>query len=67
MDPAVVIALIALAGSVVSTAATVWGAPALQARREAVRARPKLQHLLLDLVHKLDENRTRYPFELQRA
>ena len=27
----------------------------------------KLQHLLLDLVHKLDENRTRYPFELQRA
>ncbi len=27
----------------------------------------KLQHLLLDLVQKLDENRTRYPFELQRA
>ena len=35
MDPAVVIALIALAGSVVSTVATVWGAPVLQARREA--------------------------------
>ena len=35
MDPAVVIALIALAGSVVSTVATAWGAPVLQARREA--------------------------------
>jgi len=34
MDAAVVIALIALAGSIVSTVATVFGAPALQARRE---------------------------------
>lgn len=33
MDAAVVIALIALAGSIVSTVATVFGAPALQARR----------------------------------
>jgi hypothetical protein len=35
MDTALVIALIALAGSILSTAATVFGAPALAARREA--------------------------------
>jgi hypothetical protein len=35
MDTGVVIALIALAGSIVSTAATVFGAPAFQARRDA--------------------------------
>ncbi len=35
MDPALIIALIALAGSIFSTAATVFGAPVLQARREA--------------------------------
>lgn len=34
-DPALVIALIALAGSIFSTVATVFGAPVLQARREA--------------------------------
>ena len=27
----------------------------------------KLQHLLLDLVRRLDEERTRYPFDLERA
>jgi hypothetical protein len=32
---AILIALIALAGSIFSTVATVWGAPVLQARREA--------------------------------
>jgi hypothetical protein len=35
MDTAVVIALIALAGSIFSTLLTVFGAPALQARRDA--------------------------------
>src|SRR5690242_4633175 len=35
MDTAVVIALIALAGSIFSTVVTVFGAPALQARRDA--------------------------------
>jgi hypothetical protein len=35
MDPALIVALIALAGSIFSTAATLVGAPALQARREA--------------------------------
>jgi hypothetical protein len=35
VDAAIIIALIALAGSVISTVATVFGAPALQARREA--------------------------------
>ena len=35
MDPALIVALIALAGSIFSTAATLFGAPALQARREA--------------------------------
>jgi hypothetical protein len=27
----------------------------------------KLQHLLLELVEKLDEDRTRYPFQLEKA
>jgi hypothetical protein len=35
MDAAIVIALIALAGSLLSTVATVFGGPAFQARREA--------------------------------
>jgi hypothetical protein len=35
VDAAIIIALIALAGSLISTVATVFGAPALQARREA--------------------------------
>jgi hypothetical protein len=35
MNTALVIALIALAGSVFSSAVTVFGAPALQARRDA--------------------------------
>ena len=35
MDAAIIIALIALAGSLISTVATIFGAPALQARREA--------------------------------
>jgi hypothetical protein len=35
MDPALFIALIALAGSIFSTVATVWGTHMLQARREA--------------------------------
>ena len=35
MDAAIIIALIALAGSVLSTVATVFGGPAFQARREA--------------------------------
>jgi hypothetical protein len=37
MEPAIVIALIALAASVLSTAATVCGAPALTSRRAATR------------------------------
>jgi hypothetical protein len=35
VDAAIIIALIALAGSLISTATTVFGAPTLQARREA--------------------------------
>jgi hypothetical protein len=35
MNTAIVIALIALAGSVLSTIVTLFGAPALQARRDA--------------------------------
>lgn len=35
---------------------------------EGGRARlTNLQHLLLELVEKLDEGRTRYPFKLERA
>ncbi len=38
MDTAIVLALIALAGSLVSTSITVFGAPALQARNDAKKA-----------------------------
>jgi hypothetical protein len=38
MNTAIVIALIALAGSVFSTIVTVFGAPALQARQDAKKA-----------------------------
>jgi hypothetical protein len=53
MSAAVVIALIALAGSVVSTVATVFGAPAIQARREARRVLEIYREPLLAACYEL--------------
>jgi hypothetical protein len=53
MDAAVVIALIALAGSLFSTLATVFGAPVLQARREASAVLAKYQEPLLAAAFEL--------------
>ena len=40
----------------------------LRQMNEDGRARlTRLQHLLLELVQKLDEDRTRYPFSLEKA
>jgi hypothetical protein len=48
-----IIALIALAGSLVSTVATVFGAPALQARREAKATLDRYRQPLLDSAYEL--------------
>ncbi|MGH3022620.1 MAG: hypothetical protein ACRDNI_03095 [Gaiellaceae bacterium] len=53
MDIAIVIALIALAGSLVSTAVTVIGAPALQARREATAVLQRYREPLLAAAYEL--------------
>jgi hypothetical protein len=53
MDAAIVIALIALAGSVLSTVATVFGAPALQARREGKEVLKRYEQPLLDAAYEL--------------
>ena len=53
VDPALVIALIALAGSIFSTAATVFGAPVLQARREARAVLEKHRDPLLAAAYEL--------------
>jgi len=47
MNTAIVIALIALAGSVFSTIVTVFGAPALQARHDAKKALDNYREPLL--------------------
>jgi len=53
MDTAIVIALIALAGSVLSTVVTVFGAPALQARRDAKKALDTYREPLLAASYEL--------------
>lgn len=53
MDAAVVIALIALAGSFFSTLATIFGTPALQARREAKAVLAKHREPLLAAAYEL--------------
>jgi hypothetical protein len=53
MSAAIVIALIALAGSILSTVATVFGSPALQARREARRALETYREPLLAACYEL--------------
>lgn len=53
MDAAIVIALIALAGSLVSAAVTVVGAPALQARREAKAVLERYREPLLAAAYEL--------------
>jgi len=53
VDPAILIALIALAGSIFSTAATVFGAPVLQARREARTVLEKHRDPLLAAAYEL--------------
>jgi hypothetical protein len=53
MDAAIIIALIALAGSVFSTLVTVFGAPALQARRNARRALEIYREPLLAAAYEL--------------
>lgn len=53
MDPAIIIALIALAGSLVSTVATVFGAPTLQARREAKAVLERYREPLLAAAYEL--------------
>jgi hypothetical protein len=53
MDTAIVIALIALAGSVLSTIVTVFGAPALQARRDAKKALDTYREPLLAASYEL--------------
>ena len=53
MNTAIVIALIALAGSVFSTIVTVFGAPALQARHEAKKALDNYREPLLAAAYEL--------------
>jgi hypothetical protein len=53
MNTALVIALIALAGSVFSTAITVFGAPAFQARRDAKKALDSYREPLLAASYEL--------------
>jgi hypothetical protein len=53
MDAAVVIALIALAGSVLSTVLTVFGAPAFEARREAKKLVETYREPLLAAAYEL--------------
>jgi hypothetical protein len=53
MDAAVVIALIALAGSIFSTLATVFGAPVLQARRDATAVLARHREPLLAAAYEL--------------
>lgn len=53
MDAAIVIALIALAGSLVSTLATVFGAPAFQTRREAKKVLETYREPLLAAAYEL--------------
>lgn len=53
MNTAIVIALIALAGSVLSTIVTVFGAPALQARRDARKALDTYREPLLAASYEL--------------
>jgi hypothetical protein len=53
MDTAVIIALIALAGSVVSTILTVFGAPALKARHDAKKELDAYREPLLDASYEL--------------
>ncbi len=53
MDPAIIIALIALVGSIFSTAATILGAPMLQARREARRVLEEHRDPLLAAAYEL--------------
>jgi hypothetical protein len=53
MDTAIVIALIALAGSVLSTIVTVFGAPVLQARRDAKKALDTYREPLLAASYEL--------------
>jgi hypothetical protein len=51
MDAAVVIALIALAGSIFSARATVFGTPVLQARRETLAVAIEVAGLEAEEVH----------------
>ena len=53
VDAAIVIALIALAGSVLSTVATVFGGPAFQARREARKVLETYREPLLAAAYEL--------------
>jgi hypothetical protein len=53
MDAAIVIALIALAGSVLSTVATVFGAPAFESRREAKKVLDTHREPLLAAAYEL--------------
>lgn len=53
MNTAVVIALIALAGSILSTVVTVFGAPIFQARREARGVLETYRGPLLDAAYEL--------------
>jgi hypothetical protein len=53
MNTAIVIALIALAGSVLSTIVTVFGAPALQARRDAKKVLETYREPLLAASYEL--------------
>jgi hypothetical protein len=53
MDAAIVIALIALAGSVLSTVATVFGGPAFEARREARKVLETYREPLLAAAYEL--------------
>lgn len=53
MDAAIVVALIALAGSVVSTVATLWGGPALQTRREERKILETYREPLLAAAYEL--------------
>lgn len=53
MDPAIVIALIALVGAILSTLATVFGTPVLQARREAKAVLARHREPLLAAAYEL--------------
>lgn len=64
MNTAIVIAVVALAGSVVTAIVSTFGLPLDDGGR---RRLTKVQHLLLELVRELDDKGRQYPFTMNEA